>query len=86
MEGSAGTKVESGQVHRVSVGAGHDRSSVQIGATRREQTKRGAVKGRRMGTCWERWHRRTEEAQCTVRPFNVKRTGEMQTTCWRGSK
>lgn len=39
MEGSAGTKVESAQVHRVSVGAGHDRSSVQIGATRREQTK-----------------------------------------------
>lgn len=40
VEGSAGTKGRTGQVLRVSVGAGHDRSSSEwITATRREPTE-----------------------------------------------
>lgn len=47
--GSAGTKGKSGQVLRVSVGAGHDRSSVRIAATRREPREASSRHGTQDG-------------------------------------
>lgn len=47
--GSAGTKEKSGQVLQVSVGAGHDRSSVRIAATRREQREPSSRHGTQDG-------------------------------------
>lgn len=53
LRGSAGTKGKSDQVHLVSVGAGHDRSSARIAATRREPS-RDTGWGRAGGTAAQR--------------------------------
>lgn len=47
--GSAGTKGRSGQMLRASVGAGHDRSSVRIAATRREPSEASSRHGTQDG-------------------------------------
>lgn len=47
--GPAGTKGRSGQMLRASVGAGHDRSSVRIAATRREPSEASSRHGTQDG-------------------------------------